>query len=85
MGQKHVEIATKLYQARDSVIFIMGREKFMLKVDEDSILDEIATSRDVFGDDSENLTYMLFEANAKVLVNANFDITRIRELIIPNK
>ena len=34
MNQKHVEIAAKLYQARDSVIFIMGREKFMLKVDE---------------------------------------------------
>lgn len=48
-------------------------------------LDEICTREEMFGDDSEDLNYKLFEANAEKILDANLDFTNIRTLGIPIK
>jgi hypothetical protein len=46
-------------------------------------LDEIASRTEVFGEDSEALSYLLFEANVEKIVENDFDLNKLHELRIP--
>lgn len=46
-------------------------------------LDEIASRADVFGDDSEDQSYRLFDANIIEIVESGYDLSKVRRLKIP--
>ena len=46
-------------------------------------LDEVASRTDVFGDDTEFLSYLLFDHNVVKLIESRFDVSNLKELKIP--
>lgn len=56
---------------------------FVLKLNEGDDLDEIATRKNVFGDDAEILAYKLFDHNVIAIVDSNYDLDKIKTLKIP--
>lgn len=55
----------------------------ILQIQGASSLDEIASREEVYGDDMESQSYKIFEHNAKDIVNAGFDLTKLTTLRIP--
>jgi len=49
----------------------------------EELLDEIAIKSEIYGEGNEDLSYLLFEANQKEIVEVDFDFTKIGELKIP--
>ena len=56
---------------------------FELKISDDTDLDEIASRADVFGEDAEDLSYRIFDANIIEIVENGYDLSKIRKLSIP--
>jgi len=54
-----------------------------MKISEDMTLDEICVQSHVFGEDSESLAHILFEANVVELVDNKFSLKGIQKLRIP--
>jgi hypothetical protein len=54
-----------------------------IQKDEKELLDEIATKEEIYGEGNESLSYLLFEANQKEIVEVDFDLTKIKYLKIP--
>lgn len=53
------------------------------RVGADTDIDEIISRRDYYGDDAEDLSYAVVDQNIVKLVEADFDLTRIKEIAIP--
>lgn len=56
---------------------------FEIDVDEETLLDEIASRQEVFGDFGEQQSYRIFDLNIEILTEANFDLTNIKRLKVP--
>ena len=56
---------------------------FEIDVEENTLLDEIASRQEVFGDFGEQQSYRIFDLNIEILTEANFDLTNIKRLKIP--
>lgn len=56
---------------------------FNLKIDSNAELDEISSRSDVYGEDAEDLSYKIFDANIVKIVENNYDLSKIRNLDIP--
>ena len=56
---------------------------FELPLIEGNFLDVIASRNDVYGDDAEDDTYRIFDANIIKIVEAGYDLTKIRSVKIP--
>jgi hypothetical protein len=54
-----------------------------LKVEQGMELDEIMSRKEYYGDGSEDLAYALFDHNIIKLVEAKFDISKLKELNVP--
>ena len=54
-----------------------------IQKDEKELLDEIAIKEEIYGEGNEDLSYLLFEANQKELIEVDFDLTKIKEIKIP--
>jgi len=48
-----------------------------------SLGDEVAVKREIYGENSENLTYRIYEANIISLIENRFDFTKLKEINIP--
>ncbi len=46
-------------------------------------LDDIASQEDVYGRDAESLAYKIFDHNREKIVEAGFDLSRLKSLEIP--
>ncbi len=46
-------------------------------------LDEFISRQDFYGDDAEDLTFALFDANRVALTENNFDLSKIKKLDVP--
>ena len=46
-------------------------------------IDEIASRRDVYRTGSEDLSYQIIEANRIKIVDSDWDLSRLKQLIIP--
>ena len=46
-------------------------------------MDEIASRKEIYGEEAENLYYMIAEFNMPILFDSRFDTTNIRTLNIP--
>jgi hypothetical protein len=53
------------------------------KITSGQLIDEIATKSEIYGEGRESDSYKIFEANACVLVENKFDLTKIKTLKIP--
>jgi hypothetical protein len=49
----------------------------------ESMLDEICTRNDVYGENTEDQSYKIFEANIVKITDADFSLSRIKTLRIP--
>ena len=58
-------------------------EAFKLDLNQGDELDEIASRDDIFGEGSEFEAYKIADANIAALVDADFDLNKLRKLIIP--
>ncbi len=56
---------------------------FTVEVHEDSLLDDICVRRETYGDNSEDQSYLIFEANKILLAENNFSLDRIKTLRVP--
>lgn len=54
-----------------------------ISMKQDDRLDEIASRTEIFGEDSEALSYLIFEANVEKIVENDFDLNKFHELRIP--
>lgn len=54
-----------------------------LDINNESTLDEICVRPDVYGENTEDYSYKLFEANVVALMDNDFDMTKIKSLRIP--
>jgi hypothetical protein len=56
---------------------------FSLKLQIGDFIDEIASREEIYGEDAEGDSYKIVEANYSLLADYNFDVSKIRELMIP--
>jgi len=54
-----------------------------LDVSTESTIDEICVRNDVYGENSEDQSYQIFESNIVVLTDNNFSLSKIKSLRIP--
>jgi hypothetical protein len=54
-----------------------------LDVSTESTLDEICVRNDVYGENSEDQSYQIFEANIVALTESNFSLEKIKSIRIP--
>lgn len=48
-------------------------------------IDEIASRRDIYGDGAEDQSYKIIDFNIVKLYENNFDLSKLKELEIPNQ
>lgn len=56
---------------------------FEIKSKDLDALDEVVSRKEVYGENTEDLAYKIFDANIIELFDAEFDMTKIRSLKIP--
>ena len=56
---------------------------FSVNIDSSDDLDEIASRSDVYGSGSESEYYKIFEMNKEAISDVNFDISKLKSLVIP--
>jgi len=54
-----------------------------LDISTESTLDEICVRNDVYGENSEDQSYQIFEANIVALTDSNFSLEKIKSIRIP--
>ncbi len=54
-----------------------------LPVIEETMLDEVASRSEIYGEFGEDQTYRLFDANVTKLLENNFDVSKLAEVKIP--
>ena len=54
-----------------------------LPVVDETMLDEIASRSDIYGEFGEDQTYRIFDANVVKLLENNFDVSKLAEVRIP--
>ncbi len=54
-----------------------------IPVVDETMLDEVASRSDVYGEFGEDQTYRLFDANVTKLLENNFDVSKLAEIKIP--
>lgn len=47
------------------------------------LLDEIASRKDVYGEGYEDHSYKIFDANCVEIIEAGYDLTKVRRMKIP--
>lgn len=55
----------------------------VISIYENAELDEIATRSEVYGEDSEDQSYRIFDANIIEIVENGYDLSKIRKLKVP--
>jgi len=58
-------------------------DSFTLKIEKNDTVDEIASRKDIYGNQNENLSYKIIEHNNITLLDNKFDLKKIKELKIP--
>lgn len=71
------------YNIKDIKLIPEYEQAVMITLNEEDQLDEIASRPEIFGEGSESLTYLLFEANVVKLTEAKFNMNKLHELRIP--
>lgn len=56
---------------------------FEIDTKENDTLDEIASRKEIYGDNAEDISYKIFDANIIELFESEFDMSKIRRLKIP--
>lgn len=56
---------------------------FIIDIQEQDQLDEIASRPEIFGENNEDLSYIISDHNIEKLVENNFDLSTIKTLNIP--
>jgi len=54
-----------------------------ISINEGDTLDEIATRRNILGDNAEHLIYKIFDHNIVEIVEAGYDLDKMKSLRIP--
>jgi len=54
-----------------------------LKIDENAMLDEIATRQEVYGEAREDLSYAIFEHNMTAITENNFSLEKFKKIKVP--
>ena len=71
------------YNIKDMKEYPSYDEFVSISLKQNDRLDEIASRTEVFGEDSEALSYLLFEANVEKIVENDFDLNKIHEIRVP--
>ena len=77
------DIYGKTYAVKDMREYPDYQTQQKLKIYKGDRIDEIATRPEYYGDEAENEAYKIFEHNADVILEAKFDLSKIKELDIP--
>jgi len=56
---------------------------FIKKIIIGDFIDELASRNDIYGEQSEDLSYLIFEHNIEKIVEARWDLTKIKSFRIP--
>lgn len=57
--------------------------KFEIQTKENDMLDEISSRQNIYKENGETSGYKIFDANVAELMDAEFDISKVRSLKIP--
>ena len=61
-----------------------SNDKFVkISLKENDRLDEIASRSEIFGDNAESLSFLIFEANVEKITENDFDLNKLHEIRIP--
>ena len=72
-----------VYNIKDMKVIPVYDQYVKLKINQGDQLDEIASRSEIFGADSESLSYFLFESNIEKLAENKFDLSKLHEIRIP--
>ena len=71
------------YSIRDIKVVPSYEDVVEISLSQNDKLDEVASRMEIYGQDAEDLTYLLFEANIVQVTENNFDLNKIHKLRIP--
>jgi hypothetical protein len=72
-----------VFPVRDIKPFADLQSGKIIEVNSKMDLDELASRKEIYGDDTEGLTYLIVEKNAEILIENDFDLNRVKKLDIP--
>jgi hypothetical protein len=73
----------KYVPIRETVAIGTYPQTMKINLKQGDILDEISSRTDVYGDNAENQSYLIFEANVIAIVDSKFDLSKIKSLKVP--
>jgi len=73
----------KTYAIKDMTEYVDYALSFILPIQNKDRIDEIATRKDVYGEDSEEDIYKIIEMNIVELFESKFNLSKLKELKIP--
>jgi hypothetical protein len=79
-----VDINGISYNIKDMREYPEYTTKVIVKTSENDFIDEIATRKEIYGDNNENVSYKIYDHNIVKLREANWEMSNIKELNIPN-
>lgn len=71
------------YSVKDFRTLPSYQTAFVLPINSSDMIDEIASRDEVYGEFAEDQCYKIFEANVLKLTEYDFNLSQLRELIIP--
>jgi hypothetical protein len=74
---------SKVIQLKDIRIIPEYNTLISYKYKKDEFFDEIMTRREYYGDGNESIAYAMTEANKVIIAENNYDLSNVRDLIIP--
>lgn len=77
------DINGKEYTIKDFRPYEQFKTFAKIKLQGEKYLDEIATRPEYYGDDAEGESYKIADANIVKLFEADFDLSKIKELQVP--
>ena len=73
----------RTYSIKDMKVYPKYEDFIEIQLNEGDSIDEIASRVEVYGEGSEDSSYLIFEANVAQLVDNNFDLTKMHKIRIP--
>lgn len=77
------DVNNKQYLIKDMREYPAYTSNATLQLNAKDMLDEIASRPEVYGDGGEVLSYKLAEANIVALMDNNFDLSKLKRIVIP--
>jgi|WetSurMetagenome_2_1015567.scaffolds.fasta_scaffold10807_3 hypothetical protein len=79
----YTDINGKTYPVKDTLPIRTFQTGTVIKKEKDLMLDELISRKELYGEETEDLTWAVVDHNIEAIVEADFDIGKLASIKIP--